>query len=99
MEWVLPALAVLGPISGIVGAILGFSRNKRKDDAESGQRSGIVLTEIGYVKSGIDDIKRKQEKQDAQYVDLVTRLAKVEASSSQAHKRLDMFTGHKHDTD
>ena len=35
---------------------------------EEARGDGILLTELGYVKSGIDDIKRKQEAQDAKYL-------------------------------
>jgi len=93
MDWLPAAFSFAGTLCAMFFGYFAFLRNRRKDDAESGQQSGIVLTELGYVKSGIDDIKRKQEKQDAQYVEVVTRLAKVEASAAQAHKRLDNMTG------
>lgn len=82
-------LAILSPFCSIAFAYFAFARNKHKGAAEDGQQSGTVLTEIGYIKSGIDDIKRKQEKADAQHIEVMTRLAKVEASTTQAHKRLD----------
>lgn len=84
--------AAIGITVGIVGAVLGvvaFLRGRRADDAGEGKKDGIVLTELGYIKSGVDDIKRKQEKQDEQYVGVVSRLTAVESSAKQAHKRLD----------
>lgn len=74
---------------GAVVAVITLRRTKAKDDAEDGNTKGTILTEIGYIKSGVDDIKRKQEKQDDQYLDLRQRVTKVEASASQAHKRID----------
>lgn len=74
---------------GAIVAILTLRRSASKDDEEDGNTKGTILTEIGYIKSGVDDIKRKQEKQDDQYLDLRQRVTKVEASASQAHKRLD----------
>ena len=44
---------------------------------------------FGYIKSGVDDIKRKQEKEDERHVQVVSRLTAVEASAKQAHHRLD----------
>lgn len=84
--------AIVGIVVGLGGLIFGavtFFRNKKSDDATEGKKNGIVLTELGYIKSGVDDIKRKQEKQDEQYVGVVSRLTAVEASAKQAHKRLD----------
>ena len=84
--------AIIGIFVGIAGVIFGavtFFRNKKSDDAESGKKDGIVLTELGYIKSGVDDIKRKQEQQDERYTGVVSRLTAVEASAKQAHKRID----------
>lgn len=66
---------------------------QKEDDKGEGEKSGTVLTEIGYIKSGIDDIKRKQERQDekqeAQHIEVIARLVSVEESAKQAHKRLN----------
>lgn len=86
-------LAIISPFCSIAFAYFAFLRNKNKDAAENGQQSGTVLTEIGYIKSGVDDIKRKQEKADAQHIEVITRLSKAEASAAQAHKRLDDHIG------
>ena len=50
-----------GTVCSIVFAYLAFVRNKRKDEVDQGAHGGTILTEIGYIKSGIDDIKKKQE--------------------------------------
>lgn len=95
MDWLPAALSFAGTFCAMVFAYVAFLRNKRKDDSENGQQIGTVLTELGYIKSGIDDVKRKQERQDTQNIEMLTRLAKVEASASQAHKRIDNMTGQK----
>lgn len=82
-------LGVLGTVCAITFGYLAFSRNKKIDENKEGKQSGTMLTEIGYIKSGIDDIKRKQEKQDEQHVEIISRLTSVEASAKQAHKRID----------
>lgn len=84
--------SLIGVLVGIAGAVFGgvsFFRNKRQDDAAGGKRDGVVLTELGYIKSGVDDIKRRQERQDERHVEVVSRLTAVEASARQAHRRLD----------
>lgn len=82
-------ISLVCTLIGAGTAILTLRRSAAKADTEEGKTSGTILTEIGYIKSGVDDIKRKQEKQDDQYLDLRQRVTKVEASASQAHKRID----------
>jgi len=48
-----------------------------------------MLSDIGYIKGGIDDIKHKQEKSDDRHIELCERVTAVESSASQAHKRID----------
>ena len=50
-------------IASIAFAYLAFSRNKKADDSSEGKQNGIILTEIGYIKGGIDDIKMEQREQ------------------------------------
>jgi len=54
-----------------------------------GQAAGMLASDLGYIKAGLDDIKRKQEQQEANHVEMMTRLATVEASAKQAHHRID----------
>lgn len=88
--------AIIGIVVGVGGFIFGlvtFFRNKKSDDASEGRKDGTILTELGYIKSGVDDIKRKQEKQDEQNLKFAERLSSVEASAKQAHKRIDNIEG------
>lgn len=79
---------IVGGVGLIIG-ILGWLRNNRSD----AKADGVLLAELGYVKAGIDDIKRKQEYQDRQFNEYAERLAKAEASAAQAHKRIDRLEG------
>lgn len=82
-------ISLVCTLVGAGAAILTLRRAAAKSDNEEGKASGTILTEIGYIKSGVDDIKRHQEKQDDQYLDLRQRVTTVEASAKQAHKRID----------
>lgn len=80
----------------VLGAAIGFAtfrKNREKDVEEEGKADGVVLTEIGYIKAGIDDIKRKQDRQDELYIKIAERLTAVEASAKQAHHRIDRLEG------
>lgn len=76
-------------VGGLVFGIISAVRNKKTDDTKEAKEDGIVLTELGYIKSGIDDIKHKQEEQEKQNLDFVRHLTAVEESAKQAHKRID----------
>lgn len=82
-------VSVIGGAAGVIFGIVTLFRNKRKDDEEGGKRDGIVLTELGYIKSSVDDIKRKQDKQDEQTVNFLRELSEVKESAKSAHKRID----------
>ncbi len=91
MDW-----GTAGTIFGIIGVILSavfayvaFSRNKKKDDEGQGQQLGTIQSDLGYVKSGIDDIKAEQREQRSINVSVTSRVTAVEESVKQAHKRID----------
>lgn len=84
-------------IGGAIG-IATFTRNKAKDDRSEGQQSGQMLTELGYIKSGIDDIKSEQREQRKINTETATKLAAVEASAKQAHLRIDRIEGREYPT-
>lgn len=76
-------------VGGLIFGIITAVRNKKTDDTKEAKEDGIVLTELGYIKSGIDDIKHKQEGQDNKNLEFVRELTAVEESAKQAHKRID----------
>ena len=84
-----PILSALGVISAIVLGWAAFRRTSRTDSESEGKNNGVILTELGYIKSGIDDMKRKQERQEEFRLEDVKNIAAVEASAKQAHKRID----------
>ena len=85
---------IIGAACTIVGVLLSyaaFARNSKRDSEASGRESGTVLTEIGYIKGGVDRIERKQ---DERYLKMAERVTAVESSAKQAHKRIDRLEGH-----
>lgn len=75
--------------AGIIFGLVTLFRNKRQDDAAEGQSAGTILSDIGYIKAGVDEIKAEQKEQRKTNIDLLTRLTSVEESVKQAHKRID----------
>ena len=75
--------------AGIVFGLVTLFRNKKQDDTQEGRTSGTILSDIGYIKAGVDDIKTEQKEQRKTNIELVSRLTAVEESTKQAHKRID----------
>jgi len=93
-------IAILSTVLGILGTVCAmafgyatYKRNHRVDSENEGRESGTILTEIGYIKAGVDDIKRKQEKQDERHLEIISRVTAVEQSARQAHHRIDRLEG------
>ena len=92
MELITFISLVIGIAASACAVYFGVKKSRRDnkaDDAEEGKKDGVILTEIGYIKSGVDDIKRKQETQEKPHIEVITRITAVEESSKQAHHRID----------
>lgn len=90
MEWQ-TFVAILGTIVGIIGGIAALRRNHKHDAQEEGHNNGVILTELGFIKAGVEDIKTEQREQRKINTEMYSRISAVEASCKQAHKRLDML--------
>lgn len=90
MDYVGAIIGVLGTILGGVLSYAAFHRNSKKDSESEGKEAGTMLTEIGYIKGGIDRIERKQ---DARYISMAERMSAVESSAKSAHHRIDRLEG------
>ena len=74
---------------GYLIAYLTFQRNKKKDDVAEGKSQGTIASDVGYIKAGVDDLKREIADQRRIVVEQGERLTRVEESTKQAHKRID----------
>lgn len=77
---------------GIAWATLAKSR--KKDMADEGTNKGILASDIGYIKAGVDDLKRESRETRREMGELSVRVARCEESCSQAHKRIDEVHAH-----
>ena len=68
-------------ITSVVGIILSgatFLLGRLTAAKDNGSKDGTILTEIGYLKSGIDDVKHKIDSIDRRYYELAGRVTKLE---------------------
>lgn len=84
-------ISIIGGIAGIVFGVITYARNRRQDSTSEGQRNGEIMSELGYIKSGVDDVKRKQERSDETIMGFMRDITAVQESAKQAHKRLDVL--------
>ena len=74
---------------GVLVSWLVFSRQKKKDTEKTGVDRGVMASDIGYIKAGVDDLKRETRETRHDMGELSTRVARCEESCKQAHKRID----------
>lgn len=82
----------VGAVVGIAGMIFGavtLFRNKKNDDRTEGKEDGMVLTELGYIKAGVDDLKRDNRDMRTEVQNLHDTVTRTNESCKQAHKRID----------
>ena len=91
-------LGIFGSISAILFAYLAFRRNDQRDAREEAQTQGAILTELGYIKSGVDDIKAEQRDQRKINADVTTKIAAIETKVDRAHSRIDRLERHEDKT-
>ena len=77
---------------GVICSIVAVSRNRSAEDKSAGKEDGVVLTELGYIKAGVDDLKRDNREIRGDLKTLDERVTRNEESTKQAHKRIDALS-------
>ena len=86
MEIALSAVvSFLGTLTAFLFGFAIYKRNIKQDAKSEATNDAVILTEIGYIKSGIDDIKKKQELEDKRYLEIVSRVSAIEARMDEIH--------------
>ena len=62
----------------ILIAYLAFKRNKDKDNLKEALDSGVLLSDIGYIKKTLDRIEKRLEHVEVNYNDLLRRVIILE---------------------
>ena len=61
---------------------------------DQGKQEGMILGELGYVKSSIDDVKHKLDTQDEHYADMRAQISAIDQAVKSAHNRIDEIRAH-----
>ena len=77
-EIILSIISVVGTVSSILFAYLAFRRNDKTDTKKDGKNEGVLISDVGYIKSSINRIEKTLDKLQEKYDDLHSRVIKVE---------------------
>ncbi len=80
---------VLSLAFSVVFSVLTHRRNSHKDIENESQGRGVLQSDVGYIKAGIDDLKRENRAVNQKLETIAERVTRVEESCKQAHKRID----------
>lgn len=69
---------VLIAICGFTLSVATFFIGRTSQAKNNGQQTGQVLTELGYIKKGVDGLERKMDELQKNYGELKTRVTKLE---------------------
>ena len=83
-------ISALGLVVTLIFNVISANRNGKQDTEEKATSIAVLNSDMGYVKSGIDDIKLKQGATDNILRDLTSKVTKAEDSAKSAHHRIDM---------
>ncbi len=80
--------ALFGAISTLLSIVIAIT-SIRKGQKNEGAATGTLISDVGYIKAGIEDIKCEQRESNDKIAKLTERVTLCEASTKSAHKRLD----------
>ncbi len=71
-------ISALIAVIGVALSVGTFFVGRTTAAKNAGQQTGQVLTELGYIKKGIDGLEKKMERMEQQYNNLDVRVSKLE---------------------
>lgn len=71
-------VSVLIAICGFALSVATFFIGRTTSAKNAGQQTGQVLTELGYIKKGVDGVERKLDELQKNYGELKDRVTKLE---------------------
>lgn len=91
MELAVPIISALIAFGSLTVAALTLLSNRKKDNEAQGELKGSMASDLGYIKAGVDDMKRESSALREASAKHDIKLAKNEASIAYAHQRIDQL--------
>ncbi len=86
-------VSAIGVIAAVVTGFVAYQNGLKKSSCNDGEERGVLMTEIGYIKAGIERIERQQERYDQDYKELNLRVNTIENEQKTMWKRIDEMKG------
>ncbi len=71
-------VTILGGAGSLCAVLFGWASWRRAEKQES-RAAGQMISDIGYIKSGIDDLKRRMQRQEEESSGMAERMTLLEA--------------------
>ncbi len=89
-EWQTGIVCTLaGLVMSFVFSLLTHRRNEKNDIENASEVRGVLQSDVGYIKAGVDDLKRENKAVNLKIDAISERVTRIEESCKQAHKRID----------
>ena len=88
-EGVLTAISVFAAICAVVFGYAAFARSKRVDTTDAATKNATMITDLGYIKACVDDIKTEQRDRRKEDTKILVKLTDAEAEIKQLIKRIE----------
>lgn len=89
-----PILTLVSTAIGVWISWIAFNHKRKKEAGHEGESRGVMASDIGYIKAGVDDLKREMRETRTDVHALSERVTRCEESTKQAHKRIDEIHDH-----
>lgn len=83
----------IGVICALLGALLmflTFNRNRDKDVRHDASENAVIRTKLDNISQGVSNIQIDIKANEKKVTELSERVIRVEESTKQAHKRIDL---------
>jgi hypothetical protein len=84
-------VGVLIAVLGVTISFLSYSLKRQNQTKSETREDANTRAQLDYISKGVDDIRIDLRANERQMAVLGERVTRVEESSKQAHKRLDIF--------
>ena len=79
-EVVVMIVGIVGTVSSMVFGYIAFRKKENEEKSVRGKSEGILISDIGYIKSSIDRMEEKLDVIEKNYHELSSRVIRLETS-------------------
>lgn len=92
MDNIVAILAIVSPLAALIFGYFSFNNSRKKMEHEEASERTTLIVKLENINDNVKDVKSDVKGIRDDILALTERVAKVEASCSSAHKRIDGLT-------